>query len=90
MTECRYDAILNFLGQRIMNATDIARLQQYLQTKFANPNFEVRGRPNKDDSAEVYLSDEFIGVLFIDEDDDDTYHFNMAILDIDLPENSLS
>ena len=73
-----------------MNASDILRLQEYLRTKFGNPGFEVRGRSNKDDSAEVYLNDEFIGVLFIDEDDDETYHLNMAILEIDLPEKQQS
>ncbi len=69
-----------------MNSSEIARLQQYLRTKFSVPNLAVRGRPNKDDSAEVYLGDEFIGVIFRDDEDGEvSYDFNMAILEIDLP-----
>ena len=44
---------------------------------------EVKARPRKDDSAEVYVGDEFLGIVFKDEDDGD-YNFSMAILDIDL------
>ncbi len=70
-----------------MNATEIAKLQKYLSEKFGVDNFEVRGRSNKDDSAEVYMGDEFIGVLFKDDEEGDvSYDFNMAILEIDLPE----
>ena len=44
-------------------------------------------RANKDDSAEVYFGDEFIGVIFRDDEDGDvSYDFNMAILEIDLPD----
>jgi len=45
----------------------------------------VRQRPQKEDSAEVYIDDEFIGVVFRDDEDGDlSYNFTMAILDIDL------
>ncbi|MFC2952195.1 DUF3126 family protein [Marinicaulis aureus] len=70
-----------------MDATEVARLQDYLRTKFSVPNLTVRERANKDDSAEVYLGEEFIGVIFRDDEDGDvSYDFNMAILEIDLPE----
>ncbi len=70
-----------------MDPTEIARLQQYLCAKFSLENLTVRGRANKDDSAEVYLGEEFIGVIFRDDEDGDvSYDFNMAILEIDLPE----
>ena len=72
-----------------MDATEINRLQQYLRSKFAVPTLSVRGRANKDDSAEVYFGDEFIGVIFRDDEDGDvSYDFNMAILEIDLPEST--
>ena len=72
-----------------MDPIEIARLQEYLRGKFALDNVSVRGRPNKDDSAEVYFGDEFIGVIFRDDEDGDvSYDFNMAILEIDLPERS--
>ena len=64
---------------------DIPRLQRYMQKTFGCPQLEVRARPKKDDSAEVYIRDEFIGVLFKDEDEDElSYQFQMAILDFDL------
>lgn len=74
-----------------MDSIEIARLQQYLQTKFGLPDLTIRARPNKDDSAEVYLGDEFIGVIFRDDEEGDvSYDFNMAILEIDLPERPAS
>ncbi len=70
-----------------MDLTEIARLQIYLRGRFNDNRLEVRTRPNKDDSAEVYIADEFVGVLFRDEDEGEvSFDFNMAILDIDLPE----
>jgi len=69
-----------------LNKSEIARTQQYLRSKFGNQRLRVVARKSKDDSAEVYLGDEFIGVLFKDEDEGETsYDFQMAILDIDLP-----
>ncbi len=74
-----------------MDPTEIARLQQYLCTKFGRSNLTVRGRPNKDDSAEVYIGDEFIGVIFRDDEDGEvSFDFNMAILEMDLPERPAS
>ncbi len=68
-----------------MTREEIIKLEQYLQKKFQLPALEVRQRPQKDDSAEVFIGDEFIGVLFRDDDDDDlAYQFQMAILDFDL------
>lgn len=70
-----------------MNAHELTRLQTYFRARFNMPGLTVRGRTNKDDSAEVYLGDEFLGVIFKDDEDDELcYQFNMAILDEDLPE----
>jgi len=64
---------------------EIIKLERYLQRVFRLPALEVKQRPQKDDSAEVYIGDEFIGVLFRDEDDGElAYQFQMAILDFDL------
>lgn len=69
-----------------MNASEIARLQTYFVQKFGLETVNLRARPNKDDSVEVYMGDEFIGVIFKDDEDGDvSYDFNMAILEIDLP-----
>jgi len=64
----------------------VLRLERYLQAKFQLGTIEVKQRPQKDDSAEVYIGDEFIGVLYRDDEDDDlSYSFQMAILEFDLP-----
>jgi len=62
---------------------EIRKLDAYFKRVFGNPRMEVKARPRKDDSAEVYVGDEFIGLVFRDEDDGD-FNFSMAILDIDL------
>ena len=68
-----------------MKREEILRLESYLRKLFQLQNMEVRQRPGKDDSAEVYIGDEFIGILFRDDDDGDlSYHFQMSILDYDL------
>jgi uncharacterized protein DUF3126 len=70
-----------------MTLSEIEQLQTYLRQRFNDPALKIKARPNKDDSAEVYIGDEFIGVLFRDEEDGEvSYDFNMAILQIDLPE----
>lgn len=70
-----------------MERNEIIRLEAYLRRKFELPTIEVRQRPQKEDSAEVYIGDEFIGVLFRDDEDDDlSYNFQMAILEFDLQE----
>ena len=68
-----------------MNKSEIQRIETYLRQKFQLPSIIVRQRPQKDDSAEVHIGDEFIGVIFRDEDEGEiSYAFNMAILEIDL------
>ncbi|MEE9330516.1 MAG: DUF3126 family protein [Parvularculaceae bacterium] len=67
--------------------TEITRIQTYLKGRFNDDKLTVRARDNKDDSAEVYSGDEFLGVIFKDDEEGDvSYDFNMAILEIDLPE----
>ncbi len=69
-----------------MTRDEIVKLENYLQKTFQLASIQVRQRPQKDDSAEVYIGEEFIGVLFRDDDDEDetAYQFQMAILDFDL------
>ena len=68
-----------------MNVEEIKKIDAYLKRLFSNPRIKVVPRPKKDDSAEVYIGDEFIGVLFVDDEDDDkSYNFQMAILETDL------
>jgi Protein of unknown function (DUF3126) len=68
-----------------LNPEEIQKLTRFLRTKFELSRIEVRRRPQKADSAEVYIGDEFIGVIFKDEEDGElSYNFSMAILDFDL------
>lgn len=67
-----------------MTPDEIKKVQSYLQKKFGLPNLTLRTR-RTDDSVEVLLGGEFIGVIYKDDEDGDvSYDFNMAILDIDL------
>lgn len=66
-----------------MNPEEIRKLNSYFKKTFGNDLLEVKARPKKDDSCELYKADEFLGVIYKDEDDGD-FNFSMAILDIDL------
>jgi hypothetical protein len=65
---------------------EILKVETYLQKLFRLADIQVRQRPQKDDSAEIYIGDEFIGVLYRDDEDEGetAYQFQMAILDFDL------
>ncbi|MEM1139112.1 MAG: DUF3126 family protein [Pseudomonadota bacterium] len=68
-----------------MTADEIRRLQDYLRKTFRLDTIEIHARKNKDDSVEVTIGGDFIGVIFKDEEDGETsYAFQMAILDFDL------
>jgi len=70
-----------------VNPQEIVRVQTYLRKVFGTKTLSVRARPKKDDSAEVYVGDEFIGILFREEEEGElSYQFQMAILEIDLEE----
>ncbi len=70
-----------------MTRDEIIKLERYLKKIFRLPVLEVKQRPRKEDSAEVFVGDEFIGVIFRDEEEGETaYQFQMAILDYDLKE----
>lgn len=68
-----------------MTREEILKLERYLKKVFRLPELQVRQRPTKEDSAEVFIGEEFIGILFRDDDEGETaYQFQMAILDFDL------
>lgn len=70
-----------------MKPEELLSLQNYLSKTFGTKSLTVRARPKKTDSAEVYIGDEFIAVLYREEEDGElSYQFQMAILDIDLDE----
>jgi Protein of unknown function (DUF3126) len=64
---------------------ELKKVERYLRRLFANESIAVRARPRKDDSAEVFVGEEFVGVVYRDDEDDElSYNFTMAILDYDL------
>jgi hypothetical protein len=63
---------------------DISRVEAHLKRTFDNPGLVLKPRPKQKDSAEVYIGEEFLGVVFQDEDDDGSFMFEMAILAEDL------
>jgi hypothetical protein len=69
-----------------LNRSEIVRVQQYLRNMFGTERITLKERAPADDSVEVLVGGEFIGVIFRDEDEGEiSYAFNMAILEMDLP-----
>ena len=67
-----------------MDRITIKKIETFFKQKFNNKKIKIEGRANKNDSAEVLIDDEFIGVVFEDNEDGDTcYQFNMTILNED-------
>ena len=63
----------------------VPTLNAYLRRKFENDNIRVVTRPKKLDSVEAYLGEEFIGVLFLEnEKGRKSYILELPILDVDL------
>jgi len=73
------------MGSETVDVQEVRKLDAYLKRLFGNARIRVVPRPKKEDSAEVYIGEEFIGVLFVDDEDEDrSYNFQMAILETDL------
>ena len=63
----------------------VPTLNAYLRRKFDNEQIRVVTRPKKTDSLEVYIGEEFIGVLFLEvEKGRRSYILELPILDVDL------
>jgi hypothetical protein len=68
-----------------VDVQEIRKIENYLKRLFGNARIRVVPRSKKEDSAEVYVGEEFIGVLFVDDEDEErSYNFQMAILGTDL------
>ena len=68
-----------------ISPAELKRVEAYLRKLFGARTIEVRGRQKAADAAEVYVGDEFIGVLSKDTEDGELcYQVSMTILDIDL------
>ncbi|WAJ30757.1 DUF3126 family protein [Antarcticirhabdus aurantiaca] len=68
-----------------MKADELKKLEKYLRGTLKSPTLTVKALPRKNDTAEVYMADEFVGLISKDEEEGElSYHFTMTILDIDL------
>ncbi len=68
-----------------MTIEELKKVERYLRRLFSNEKISVKARPRKDNSAEVFIGEEFVGVVYRDDEDDDlSYNFTMAILEVDL------
>lgn len=69
-----------------MTKTEIMRLKKYFNDKFESHKFSLETGAATGDSVEVYHDGEFMGVIYRDEEDGEvSYAFQMAILEMDLP-----
>ena len=77
------------VGDASTKVPDIKKLDTYLKRKFDSERIRVVPRLKKKDSAEVYVGEEYIGVLFFDENDARSAFFELPILALDLDEPGL-
>ena len=65
-----------------MKQFELKKLELYLNSKFESDKFSINVKNN---SCELYFKDEFIGLIYKDEEDGEvSYQFHMTILDEDL------
>ena len=63
-----------------MDVQAVRKLDAYLKKLFGNARLRVVPQPTKADSAEVYIGEERLGDLNLDDEDDDlSYNFRMEI-----------
>jgi hypothetical protein len=71
--------------ERCVNPQEMVRVQAYMRKVFGAKTLSVRARPKIKDSAEVYVGEDFVGTLTVDNEDGELcYQFQMAILEMDL------
>ena len=73
-----------------INADEATKIQNFLRKKLDNSNIALKPRADdvSEESAEVHLNGEFIGVVFKDSYDGETaYHFQWTIIEEDLDES---
>ena len=60
-----------------MTEYEIKQIQEYLNKKFSSDRFIAKKRKSIDDSCEIFLEDEFIGLVYV-EDDEGKFHINFT------------
>ena len=68
-----------------MDEQKLQKIQDYLNRIFKTDNFVTKKRKNNGDSCEIYIGDEFLGLIYEEIEENETaYQFHMTILDEDL------
>ena len=68
-----------------MAAPEWKRVEAHLNRTFGAKDVVLKTRAGVADSMEVWKGQDFLGTVYVDEDEGETsYIFEMAILDIDL------
>ncbi len=68
-----------------MNDIKLKKIQSYLNNLFDTEHFVLKKRKNIDDSLEIYIKGEFLGLIYEEIDENEkAYQFHMTILDEDL------
>lgn len=68
-----------------MQSTEVEKLTSYLKKLFNSEEIKVKKFPNKKDSVELYKGEEFLGVIYRQEDEGElSYELNISILELDL------
>ena len=68
-----------------MDTFEIKKISDYFNKQFKSKNFSLKIDKNNQDSAEVYYNDEFLGLIYKDDEDGEVaYQFHMTIFDEDL------
>ncbi len=64
---------------------EMSKLKAYIESVFKCSGITVMKREKTEDSIEVMMGGEFIGIIYkIIDEGETSYNFDMAILDIDL------
>ena len=68
-----------------MTDQELEKIRKYLNKIFNTGDFIVKKRKSIEDSCEVYHKDEFLGLIYKEnEEDEEDYQFHMTILKEDL------
>jgi len=70
-----------------MSPEQTTQVRNYLCKRLGTENITIKPRKVQD-SVEVYLNDEILGLLYIDDEDknDISYDLNISILQVDIDE----
>jgi len=76
---------LSWSLEATLDNASVKELEGNLRELFFSRDLVVKPRPRKDDSVEIHIGDEFIGIAFREEEGGDRiWKFNMAILELDV------